>query len=143
MTTVDFYINVADRERTACRLAGKAAAQGRRMHVLVPDPAAAERLDRLLWAWPATAFVPHCMDGDPLAPETPVLIGLQPQAAPEGAVLLNLCPACPPGFERYARILEVVTTDEEDRRLARARYARYREQGCAIRTHDLGAKSGA
>jgi DNA polymerase-3 subunit chi len=143
MTTIDFYVNAPDRERIACRLAGKAAAQGRRMLVLAPDPAAAQRLDRLMWTWPATAFVPHCMVSDPLAADTPVLIAAEPEAAPSCDVLLNLGAQCPPRFERYARVLEIVSTEDEDRRLARARYGWYRDRGYAIRTHDLGARAGA
>lgn len=143
MTTIDFYVNASDRERIACRLAAKAAAQGRRMLVLAPDPAAAQRLDRLMWTWPATAFVPHCMASDPLAADTPVLIALEPEAAPACEVLLNLGPQCPPRFERYERVLEIVSTAEEDRRLGRARYGWYRDRGYAIRTHDLAARSGA
>jgi DNA polymerase-3 subunit chi len=143
MTTIDFYVNAPDRERIACRLAAKAAAQGKRMLVLAPDPAVAQRLDRLMWTWPATAFVPHCMASDPLAADTPVLIAAEPEEAPACDVLLNFGPHCPPRFERYERVLEIVSTDDEDRRLGRARYGWYRDRGYPIRTHDLAARAGA
>ena len=35
----------------------------------------ATKLDRLMWTWPATGFLPHCAAHDALAAETPVLIG--------------------------------------------------------------------
>lgn len=143
MTAIDFYVNATERERIACRLAAKSLAQGRRMLVLAPDPELARRLDRLMWTWPATGFVPHCMVSDPLAAQTPVLIAAAPEAAPSCSVLLNLGSECPPGFERYERVLEIVSGDAEDRRLARLRYGWYRDRGYAIRTHDLTARAGA
>jgi DNA polymerase-3 subunit chi len=141
VTTVDFYFNAADRLQVACRLAGKALAQGKRMLVLAPDPELAQRLDRLLWTWPATGFVPHCVAGEPLAADTPVIIAAEPEAAPGPEVLLNLSDECPPLLERYERVLEIVSADEEDRRKARARYGWYRDRGYPIRSHDLAAGS--
>lgn len=137
MTTIDFYFNAADRLQVACRLAGQAFAQGNRLLVLAPEPELANRIDRMLWTSPAIAFVPHCLATDALAPDTPVLIALDGASAPAGGVLLNLSSECPPFFERYERVLEVVSRDEEERRAGRARYAFYRDRGYAIRNHDL------
>lgn len=137
MTSIDFYFNAPDRLQVACRLAGKALAQGKRTLLFAPDPELAQRLDRLLWTWPATGFVPHCASDDPLAAETPVLIAAEPEATPSCQILLNLGTECPPLFERYERLLEVVSADEADRRAGRARYAWYRDRGYEIRNHDL------
>lgn len=142
MTSIDFYFNAPDRLQVACRLAGKALAQGKRTLLFAPDPELAQRLDRLLWTWPATGFVPHCAADDPLAAETPVLIAAAPEPAPSCEILLNLSPECPPLFERYDRLLEVVSAEERDRAASRARYAWYRDRGYGIRHHDL-AKNAA
>jgi len=139
VTTIDFYFNAADRLQVACRLAGKAAAQKKRLLVFAPDAEVAQRIDRMLWTWPAVAFVPHCMTHDALAAETPVLIGSDGEAAPDCDVLLNLAHECPPFFARYERLLEIVSRGEEDRRAGRSRYAWYRERGYAIRNHDLAS----
>jgi DNA polymerase III subunit chi len=139
LTSIDFYVNAGDRLQVACRLAGKAMAQGKRLLVFAPEPDLAQRVDRLLWTWPATGFVPHCAAGDALAAETPVLIATEPEAAPSCEILLNLAAECAPLFERYERVLEVVPADEEQRLLGRARYAWYRDRGYQIRTHDLAA----
>lgn len=143
MTSVDFYFNAADKLQVACRLAGKAMASGQRLLIYAPQPDAAQRLDRMLWTWPATGFVPHCAAHDALAPETPVLIGDAADAGSGCAVLLNLGPDAPPGFERFERLLEVVGRDDADRQDARARYRFYRERGYRIADHDLaGDKRG-
>jgi len=144
MTGIDFYFNAGDRLQVACRLAGKALTQGKRTLIYAPDAETVQRVDRLLWTWPATGFVPHCALHDPLAARTPVLIGDEPAAAAGCDVLLNLGAATPPAFERFERLLEVVALDDEGRRAARERYRFYRDRGYKIADHDLaGAGAGA
>ena len=138
MTSIDFYFNTADKLQVACRLAGKAMAQGKRLLIYAPQADSAQRIDRMLWTWQATGFVPHCAAHDPLASETPVLIASAADAHAACDVLLNLAPDAPPAFERYERLLELVGQDEEDRRAARERYRFYRERGFRIADHDLG-----
>ena len=142
MTAIDFYFNAADRLQVACRLAGKALAQSKGVVIYAPQAELAQQIDRMLWTWPATGFVPHCMAHDPLAGETPVLIATEAGAAPVRDVLLNLGGECPDFFERYDRLLEIVSQDEADRTAARARYAWYRDRGYGIRKHDLAESAG-
>ena len=143
MTTIDFYFNADDRLQVACRLAGKAAARGVRMLVYAPGAELAARIDRLLWTWPPTGFVPHCMAQDRLAPETPVLIAAAEDETPAGIdVLLNAGDECPPHFERFGRLLELVGAAAAEREAGRARYRFYRDRGYAIASHDLGAADG-
>ena len=141
MTTIDFYFNAGDRLQVACRLAGKAAAQKKRMLVYAPEAEMASRIDKLLWTWPAIAFVPHCAPHDPLAADTPILIAADAQTPPGCELLLNLGADCPPHFERFDRLLEVVGTDEAERLAGRSRYRFYLERGYKIANHDL-AKEG-
>lgn len=123
--------------QVACRLAAKAMAQKKRVLIYAPEPETAQRIDRLLWTWPATGFVPHCTPHDPLAAETPVLIDSGDAAPPGCEVLLNLSAACPPQFERFERLLELVGAAEEERKSGRDRYRYYRDRGYAIVNHDL------
>ena len=147
MTSIDFYFNAGDRLEVACRLAGKALQQKKRVLIYAPRPELAQKLDRLLWTAQAVSFIPHCGVGEALAAETPVLIAGEdlPEPSPPAAsceVLINLSSDCPPFFERHERLLEVVPQDDAERQAARARYAFYRERGYAIRNHDL-ARTGA
>jgi DNA polymerase-3 subunit chi len=142
VTSIDFYFNAADRLQVACRLAGKALAQGSRMIVYAPDPEVATRVDRLMWTWPATGFVPHCAADDALAAETPVLIARDDATPGEIPVLLNLSGECPPHFASFERLLEVVGADEVDREAARARFRSYKSRGYAITSHDLASTDG-
>lgn len=137
MTQIDFYTHVDDKLRTACRLAAKAFIHGLRVMVFCPDADIAGRFDRLLWTTPALSFFPHCFANDPLAPVTPIIVdhhGVEPL---HDQILLNLRPEWPPFFSRFQRLIEIVSLDDEDRRVARERFKYYRDRGYEIRTHDL------
>ena len=137
MTSIDFYFNAGEKLQVACRLAAKALGQQKRLLIHAPDAETASQIDRTLWTWPAIGFVPHCPLHDPLAAETPILIG-SGEDTPEGCeLILNLDAQCPPHFERFARLLEVVGTAEEDRQAGRSRYRFYLERGYRIASHDL------
>ncbi|MGH8688689.1 MAG: DNA polymerase III subunit chi [Burkholderiales bacterium] len=141
MTGIDFYFNAADKLQVACRLAGKAMGQGKRLLIFAPEPTVAQGIDRLLWTWPATGFVPHCAMHDALAARTPVLIGADASTEAACDVLLNLSAETPPAFERFDRLLEVVSRDDGDREAARQRYRFYRDRGYRIADHDLGGEA--
>ena len=140
MTSIDFYFNAGDRLEVACRLAGKALQQKKRVLIYAPQADVAQKIDRLLWTAQAVSFVPHCYAHDPLAAATPVLIASDDApAAAACEVLLNLSAGCPPFFERHERLLEIVAQEEEQVVSGRARFKFYRDRGYAIRNHDLSA----
>ena len=138
MTSIDFYFNAANRLNVACRLAGKALQQKKRVLIYAPQAEMAQKIDRLLWTAQAVSFTPHCFAHDPLAAGTPVLIALDdaPQAA-ACEILLNLSPECPPFFERHQRLLEIVAQEEDEVLSGRARFKFYRDRGYELRSHDL------
>jgi DNA polymerase III subunit chi len=143
MTSIDFYFNAEDRLRVACRLAGKALKQNQRLLIYAPDANLASQVDKMLWTWPAIGFVPHCAVHAALAAETPVLIASGEETPAGCEVLLNLGADCPPHFERFARLLEVVSADEADKEQGRSRFRFYRERGYKITNHDLAAANEA
>lgn len=142
MTSVDFYFNADDRLQVACRLAGKTVSQNRRLLIYTPDAELAQRLDRMLWTIPATGFVPHCRADEAVADRTPVLIAAEAVSPPGCELMLNLAQDCPPHFERFERLLEIVARDDAERLAGRSRYRFYKERGYPINDHDLG-RSGA
>jgi DNA polymerase III subunit chi len=137
VTSIDFYFNAQDRLQVACRLAGKALAQKKRLLIYAPEPEVASRIDKMLWTWPAIGFMPHCALHDSLAPETPLLIASDAHTPPACELLLNLGAEFPPHFERFERLLEVVASDEAERQAGRSRYRFYLERGYRISNHDL------
>ncbi len=141
MTKVDFYTGVDDKLRTACQLSHKAMLAGMRVLLHAPDEATAEELDRLLWHYPATAFIPHCRTYQPTAQEMPVTISHQSDAFPHSELLISLHTACLPFFSRFERLIEIVGGEEQDARLGRERYAFYRDRGYEMRHFNLKDKA--
>lgn len=139
MTQIDFYTNVPDKLRTACRIVAKAYGMGHSVFVRCPDAETAQRLDRMLWMAPPTAFMPHCGSDDALAGITPIVLDHRGTEPTQDQLLLNLLREWPPYFGRFERLIEVVSLDPEDLQNARERYKFYRDRGYEIRAHDLGA----
>lgn len=138
MTRVDFAFGTPDRLRMACEVVRKHYEAGRRVVVYLSDPRQLARFDRLLWGFESTAFVPHVGADDPLATETPVVLtSATPVPANEQSWLLNLDAQCPPGFDQFARVLEIVSEREADRLQARERWRVYQAQGCDVHAHKL------
>ncbi len=139
MTRIDFYSNSPSRLHTACQLAAKAVSRKTPAALFAPDAELARSLDRMLWTFQATSFVPHCLAQDRLAGETPVIIVSNLEQAVQDELVINLSPECPPGFGRFRRLIEVVGLEEEDRKLARLRWRFYKERGYELSNRDLGA----
>jgi DNA polymerase-3 subunit chi len=141
MTKVDFYTGVDDKLRTACQLSHKAMLAGVRVLLHAPDEATAEELDRLLWHYPATAFIPHCRSHEAAALEMPVVISHQEDRFPHSELMISLHTACLPFFSRFERLIEIVGGEEQDARLGRERYAFYRDRGYEMRHFNLKDKA--
>ena len=141
MTEVSFHFNVPDRLDYACRLLRKATRKGACVVVTAPSSTLAT-LDRALWTFDPLDFVPHvrAMPGAALAPrlrDTPVWLVEQARDAPHHEVLLNLGLEPPSGFESFSRVIEVVSTDEQDLASGRLRWKHYAGRGYAIQRHEV------
>jgi DNA polymerase-3 subunit chi len=111
--------------------------------VYSPDRAVLERFDKALWTFQATSFVPHCFAGTALAAETPVVLATSEDGLPHHDVLMNLGDEWPPFFASFERLLEIVSTDEADKQLARARYVFYKKRGYDIQINPIEAERAA
>ena len=136
MTKVDFYTGSEDKLRTACQLSHKAMQNGVRV-VLSADEATTDALDKLLWQYPATAFIPHCRSDAAEAVQMPVVLNSGGEKFPHHDLLISLHDECVPFFSRFERVIEIVSTDEEDSRLGRERYKFYKDRGYELRHIDL------
>jgi len=142
MTEVAFHFNAPEKLGYACRLLRKAVATGARV-VVTGEPALLRQLDVALWTFSALEFIPHVhAAGAPASvlEASPVVLTESTRAAPHQEVLVNLGAPVPEGFERFERLIEVVTQDDGDRQQARARWKHYSDRGYAITRHDLAGK---
>ena len=142
VTRIDFYVLKGSgemaRRRFACRLAEKAYRLKNTVHIQTSDAQASDQLDDLLWTFRDGSFVPHeVVRGTPGQCEAPVTIGPTLPGQQETELLINLTDEALPDSGAFARIAEIVTSDEDSRRQSRQRYARYRELGHTLETHKL------
>lgn len=144
MPQVAFHFNAPDKLDYACRFIRKAMRHDARVTVVAP----LERLRQLsarLWKFGGHEFLAHAVQGDDaeLFALAPVVLVESVQASPHQDVLLNLGIEMPQGFEDFSKVVEVVSSfDEEDRALARARWRHYQNAGHAIERFDLVLKEG-
>ena len=143
MTEVAFHFNAPQKLAYACRLLRKAYLKGAQLVVLVPDEQVNE-LDQALWLMAPGEFVPHSVPGDPPAVQdrSPIRLVTAVPEAGGPAVLINLRDEAPPGFERFERVIDVVTMDDRDRQQARQRWRHYVAAGVEPLRHDLKSTPG-
>jgi len=143
VSRVDFYKLGSQDNRSrwvmACRLVEKAYAQGHTVIVHTASAADSQAIDDLLWTFRQGSFVPHARvyPGNTADSEAPVRIGESLDGLDVGDVLVNLGHEIPPGYDRYARILELVDQDEAVRQHGRNRYRLYRAAGHELHDHEL------
>lgn len=145
MTEIAFHFHVPDKLGYSCRLLRKAYLSGSRV-LVTGSSAELERLDQALWTFSPVEFVPHCrvlsdgyakVDG---SETTEVVLMESPDESPHHQVLVNLGQAVPKSFERYERVIEIVTEAEDDRLAARQRWKHYADRGYSLKRHDLSGK---
>jgi DNA polymerase-3 subunit chi len=142
MTEVQFHVNVPDSVHYACRLLRKAMRKGVRLAVTGPAATLAE-LDRALWVFEADEFLPHVqLHGDePTAAQARAPVWLVEDASHGTAmpVLVNIGAPVTSSFEAYPRVIEIVSSDDDDRVAGRQRWRDYLARGCAPVKHEVAA----
>ena len=138
MTAIEFHVNVSDKLHYSCRLLRKAYRSGANA-VVTATPELLLQLDKVLWSYSSTEFLPHCRSDSAVATTaaTPILLAEQLDVYPPGSVLINLGLQVPGGFELFERFIEVASSSEDDRLAARERWKHYRDRGYALKRHEL------
>lgn len=141
MARVDFYVLQRADERSrhllACRLAEKAYRLDHTVYLHTMTRAAAVQLDELLWTFRDGSFVPHALAEESDTAPSPVTIGCDADVGEARDLLINLCDEIPAFADGFGRVAEVVTSDDECRRLSRKRFVEYRDKGHSIQTHNI------
>jgi len=125
---VDFHSGVADKMSVACRFLRKAQDAGATV-VVCGDRASLDRLDQALWTFDPLSFVAHARvkgaaPPPVLAPTRTWLVDSVGSVAPR-ELLLNLGPAMADGWEGFARVVEIVSSELDDANAGRQRWRQY------------------
>jgi DNA polymerase-3 subunit chi len=145
VTEVAFHFGAPDKVAYTSRLLRKVNAAGMRT-MAVADAATLGQLDIALWGVSQTDFVPHTgPEGaeSVLKRSAVLLVPGQPNDSAQCAVLVNLGEEIPAIFDQFERVIEVVSTHDDDRALARERWKHYTRLGYTIARHDLKLRDNA
>lgn len=143
MTRVDFAFDADHRVAQAARSILRHVARGSRLFVYCDDPDRMKQIDQALWTASDTAFVPHEPLIEGSAEELPVFLvdqaawPLVADRVNESDWLVNLDDQCPPEPTLFARVLEIVSSDQTDRQEARERWRQYQAMGLDLHAHPL------
>jgi len=142
MARIDFYVlkqpGELSRQTFACRLAEKAYRLQHTVHIHAGSPTDAKRIDDLLWTFRDGSFVPHHIVGAGTGGlDSAVTIGSDRQSVDPRDLLINLGDEIPVFAKSFARVAELVTSDDESKIQSRKRFADYRSQGHTIETHNV------
>ncbi len=132
MTRIDFYSTDQSRLQIVCKLAAKALSQDIAVTIFAPDDSVARALDNMLWSYPATGFIPHCLSTDRVAAHTPVIIVPVLENSGPDQLLVNLADTFPAAFGRFRRLIEIVSSEDGDQAAARTRWKHYKERGYEV-----------
>lgn len=143
MTRIDFHTNVPDKVAYACRLVRKAWAANNRVVLMAEDDAQLAELNAAMWTFSATDFLPHVLAGDALAASTPIILTDNDEAElphTHKELLVNLSRRAPGLVAQFERMIEVISSDEDDAAAGRKRYVAYKQQDYPL-THFVTGKS--
>jgi DNA polymerase III subunit chi len=136
---IDFHTGVADPLSFTSRLLRKAWRSGARVAVFAPAPWLA-RLDQSMWTDDALGFVPHARAASsaigPGMERTPIWLCAPGQQAPaDCTVVVNIGIDAVAPYADFARLIEIVSTDDADVQAARQRWREWRDRGASIELH--------
>lgn len=151
MTEIAFHFNIPQRSRYLCQLLRKATGRGHSAVVLAPQMQHSTLLEAL-HTLDSEAFIPACAAGAPPAVlQRSRVVFAEAAVLPEAAeqmshydILVNLLDSVSQGFERYARVIELVEerADDSSREAARTRWRYYSDRGYRIERFDLRRTGG-
>lgn len=137
MTRIDFYFNVTNKPQLISDLVASALRKHRQVTVFEDNADKAIKLSEHLWQNKLESFLPNVLVGHVLAENTPVVVHWQENQLLQDDMLINLTSNEPIFFSRFTQLVELVSDDEQDKVLGRARYKFYRDRGYEIKNIDF------
>ena len=139
MTSVSFYKlsgNLQVALALVCQLTQKAMAANQQVLCLVADNDSAQQLDKLLWDFQASAFVPHGIGNQ----HHPIAITVDSDPGVHHGILINLRSQIPTWFSRFERVMEIIYAQPDYEQAKRENFKFYKERGYPLSFHDLTEK---
>ena len=142
MAEISFYIlpseSTQERYEFACKLIEKVYRSGCFCYVFTDNAEQSQKIDKLLWTFRASSFIPHQIyTGELPDIEKVILIGSLDVPELWQKIVINLSSYCPKQFDNIERILEILDNSEATKELGRNRYRQYQQYDITITTHKI------
>ncbi len=142
MPEVIFYVlpteSAIERQHFACKLIEKIYRSKKFCYVLTDSPQQSRQMDDFLWTFRAGSFVPHRLyQGDAPADCNEILIDGEPIPENWLNIVVNLSSQPPKQFAQCEKIVEILDSSDNSRKLGRQRYRFYQQAGLEITTHNM------
>ena len=146
MKQVDFYLisnGVPNaRYKLASRLANKLQRLEQSALLVTDSPEQTSELDKTMWQFSDTSFLPHDDIADLDSAISNIHIGAHLEVSPAVLaknynVLINLSLDVPLFSHHFERIAEIVEADDQSKSSARSRYKHYQAEGFELKTHNI------
>jgi len=115
----------------ACLQAAYFYRQKQKVFVFTDHQEGAHDIDEMLWAFDASSFVPHNLQGEGPSYGSAVEISWQPPTG-RRPVLINLSTKMPSFAQQFSKIIDFVPSDEQLKQQARERFKAYRQAGFVV-----------
>jgi DNA polymerase-3 subunit chi len=136
---IEFHVLETNNSQQAwlfvCNLLEKYYLANRRAYLVMETREQAERFDQLLWTYRDDSFIPHCLQHQQHATQSPIIIGHEPPL-PETPrdLVINLSQQIPHDYHEFQHLIEIVINEPLMQQQARERYKFYRDQKHQINT---------
>lgn len=132
MTRIDFYELKSGRfspDQLLCQLSLKAHQNKQCVLLLTQNEYESQRLDKALWCFDDTNFIPHEISNTKLTLSS-ICINHQTIANESYDILININSAIPEHVGQFARVIELVHDNNKD--VAREHFRYYKDRGYPI-----------
>lgn len=138
-----YHLERTSLDQALPELLEKTLARNWRALVRSTAPERVDHLDGWLWSYRDDAFLPHGIEGEPMAERQPVLITTRMENANRAQALFLIDDAEPGDVSGYARcVLLFDGRDEAAVAAARGRWRAFKDAGCEVSYWRQGESSG-
>lgn len=133
-------LSVANKLRVVCDLVEQEYMNGNRVVINVADEDEGKSLDKMLWTWKQSSFIPHSFISDQSDfPEDPVLITDQIVKNTPYDTLILVSPTSIENFSGFEKVIDFAEKYNPTKIIAdRDRYKMYRDKDFSIETCNPG-----
>lgn len=136
MTQIDFYELKSGRfspDQILCQLSLKAYQNKQSTLLLTNSESESQHIDKSLWEFDKTSFIPHEINNTPSAALNIINICDNCQANHQYTLLINIKDEIPNHFAQFERVIELV--HDNNKNTAREHFRFYKDRGYKINHH--------